>query len=524
LRIHKNKPVTPVLLAFLLFITSCGKEAGKNLNKSGYLPHIEPDYINVTIPPNIAPMNFTIKEQGNHFIVVAESGKGDYEIRVKSRNGQVRFPMKRWKRMLRKSTGDKIFIKIISQEKEKNIEYEPFHMFVATEPVDPYLAYRLIYPGYYCWSTLRIVQRCVEDFSEKSIIENQVLDMNCINCHSFCNNRSDRFMVHVRGSKGGTYIVYDGKIERKDLKTDPMPGSATYPAWHPSGRYIAFSSNQVRQTFYAHYSKSIEVFDLVSDIIIYDMGKNSIAMVHDAEDTTKYLETFPCWSNDGRYLYFCRTPQNIEEPWRDPEKMKLLKYSLVRISFNPETGSHGRVEMVYDAASEGKSVSYPRVSPDGNFLVFTLADFGTFLNWHREADLYMIDLQSGKLKKLDINSEETESWHEWSSNGRWLIFSSKRLDGRSTRPFISYFDSGGNTGKPFVLPQKNPEKYFYMLESFNLPQPVNAKLKVGPRDFMASSKNESVKALAANKADSLPEWDKKRTAIKRNPGEKPIHE
>jgi len=523
LKNQRNTDLTFALLALLFLIASCGREAGKNFHKSGYLPHIEPDYINVTIPPNIAPMNFTVKEQGNHFDILAESGKGDYKIKVKSHNGQVRFPVKRWKRLLRKSTGDKISIKIFSREKGKNIEYEPFDMFVATEPVDPYLAYRLIYPGYYCWSNLKIVQRCVENFREKSIIENQVLDMNCINCHSFCNNRSDRFMVHVRGSKGGTYIISDGKIERRDLKTDPMPGSATYPAWHPSGRYIAFSSNQVRQTFYAHYSKSIEVFDLVSDIIIYDMETNTISMVHDT-DTTKYLETFPCWSNDGHYLYFCRALQNVEEPWRDPEKMKLLKYSLVRIPFSPETGSYGKVEMVYDAASEGKSVSFPRVSPDGNFLVFTLAHFGTFPNWHREADLYMIDLKSGRLKKMDINSEETESWHEWSSNGRWLIFSSKRLDGRSTRPFISYFDSYGNTGKPFVLPQKNPEKYNYMLESFNLPQPVNGKIKAGPRDFMASSRNQSVKALAANRADSLPEWEIKRTSMKRNPGEKPIHE
>ncbi len=521
----KYKVIQPVFLVILLLLAGCEAMTNENFQKINSLPVIEPDYINVTIPPNIAPLNFIVRENGRRFFVVAESEKGDYKIKIRSGNGKICFPMKKWRKLTRNSMGGRITVRIfLSGEQDKiTKEYQPFSFYVAPEPVDSYLAYRLIYPGYYCWSNLRIVQRCVENFSEKSIIENQVLDMNCINCHSFCNNRPDRFMVHVRGSKGGTYVVSDGKIERKDLKIDPMPGSATYPSWHPSGKYIAFSSNQVRQTFYANPSKSIEVFDLVSDLIIYNMEKNSITMVRD-DDTTKYLETFPCWSDDGRYLYFCRAPQNVEEPWRDPEKMELIKYSLVRVPFNPETGVYGKTEMVYDAAAEGKSVSFPRVSPDGNFIVFTLAAHGTFPIWHREADLYILNLQTGELKKMDINSEETESWHEWSSNGRWLVFSSKRLDGRSSRPFYVYFDSRGNTGKPFVLPQKDPERYITMLESFNLPQPVNGKIKVDPRDFVVSSKSQSVRAIAENLADSLPEWKKERAEMKRNPGERPIHE
>ena len=489
------------------------------------MPSIDPDYAGVTIPPNIAPMNFAVKEDGSRFIVTAASAGSSLTLTIKSRNGKIRFPSGAWRKLAEKSRGDRIIIKIYSKDKEnKNYrEYEPIEMYVAGEPVDPYLVYRLIYPGYYCWSEMKILQRCIENFREKSIVENRILDMNCINCHAFSSNRDNRFMVHIRGTKGGTYIAADGQITRHDLKTEAMPGNATYPSWHPGGRYIAFSSNQVRQVFYAIPHKSIEVFDLVSDIIVYDLVKNDIITVANS-DTTKYLETFPSWSPDGKYLYFCRALQTAEEPWRDPAFMELIKYSIVRVQFDAESGICGKPEMVFDASAGGMSASFPRISPDGNFLVFTLASYGTFPNWHREANLYITDLNTGVTKKMSLNSDETESWHGWSSNGRWLVFSSKRLDGRSTRPFLAYFDPGGNTGKPFVLPQKDPARYATMTGSFNIPELVIGRIKAGPRDFRAASRSKLFKAVARDSAAILPEWERIKAGAKRNPGERPIHE
>ena len=130
-----------------------------------------------------------------------------------------------------------------------------------------------------------------------------------------------------------------------------------------------------------------------------------------------------------------------------------------------------------------KSASFPRISPDGKYLVFTLADYGTFPIWHREADLYLLNLQSNIVKKMDINSDETESYHSWSVNGNWLVFSSKRADGRSARPYFAYIDSSGKQGKEFLLPQKDPSIYDRMLESFNIPEFVTGRIKVNPRDF-----------------------------------------
>ncbi len=515
-------PVIILILTTLLY--NCNRNFEHSAISIEHKPTIEPDYTDVTIPPNIAPMNFIIREEGNNFKVIAESEANNYQLTVNSKDGKICFPIKSWKKLLKNCTGSKILFKVYSSDNRKKIlnEYEPFFMYVAPETVDPYLAYRLIYPGYYSWSELKIAQRCIENFSEKIITANTNLDMNCINCHSFSHNDAGKFLIHVRGSKGGTYFVSNGNITRHELKTDAMPGNATYPAWHPSGKYVAFSANQVRQVFYGHPSKCIEVFDLVSDLILYDCNKNETILIREP-DSVKYLKTFPSWSADGKWLYYCRAIQYLDEPWRDPEKMEQIKYNIVRIPFNPDTRTFGLSELVYDAAGKGKSASFPRISPDNKYMIITLTNFGTFPLWHREADLYLININTGESKKMDINSDEAESYHEWSSNGRWLIFGSRRLDGRSTRPFYAYFNNDGKTGKPFVLPQKKPDRYNYMLESFNIPEPINKQIKIKPNDFERALKLDIIKAKPVSIADTLPEWEKKRANIITNTGDRPVH-
>ena len=206
------------------------------------------------------------------------------------------------------------------------------------------------------------------------------------------------------------------------------------------------------------------------------------------------------------------------------DEIKQTRYDLVRIKFDAETITYGETEMVYNASGTGKSASLPRISPDGKYLIFTLADYGTFPIWHREADLFLLDLQTGEAKRMDINSSDNESYHSWSSNGRWLVFSSKRTDGRSTRPFLAYFNSWDSTGKPFILPQEDPEYYDRLMESFNIPEFVSARIMLSPHDFAAVANNETLKAVAGNPLDSLHKWEMKSVNTKRNPGEKSIHE
>jgi hypothetical protein len=492
---------------------------------TGREPKIKPDYSDVTIPPNIAPMNFRINENGDYFRIIATSGNDETQFKLKSSDGIIRFPERTWRKLLKESSGDTIKIVVSSYKRDEKVQeqFEPVYMYVANEPIDPYLSYRLIYPGYYSWSHIKIMQRSIESFSEESVIENQVLDMNCVNCHSFNSNNPGKFLVHIRGSEGGTYFVEDGKITRRDLKIKAMPGGATYPSWHPSGKFVAFSSNQVRQQFYSHPSKTIEVFDLVSSLILYDINNNNVILIRDS-DTTRYLKTFPSWSPDGKFLYFCRAPEGKSTSNLSMEEIKSTRYDLVRIPFNAEVKTFGETEIVFKASERGKSVSFPRVSPDGKSVVFTLDDFGTFPIWHREADLYILNLQNGECVKMDLNSDENESYHTWSSNGKWLVFSSRRLDGRSTRPFFAYIGSWDHSGKPFVLPQKDPGRYDALLESLSIPEFVGGRIKVNPRDFASAAKRIPIKAIPGNPLDSLPAGELQKINSKRNPGEKSIHE
>lgn len=468
------------------------------------IPAIYPDYTGVTIPPNIAPLNFIVQEDGGKYLAVAIPKNGGKQLELKSDGDKILFPINQWKKLLKESTGSSIQIEIRMQVTDGSIKiFDPFTITVAADPVDPYLAYRLIPPGYYSWSHIRIMQRCLEDFNEYTIIENELLDKNCVNCHSFARNSPDRFMVHVRGSKGGTYFMDDGKLVRTDPKIASMPGSATYPSWHPGGRYVAYSSNQVRQSFYAAAEKSIEVFDLEGSMVMFDTQDNEIISIQE-EDTTNYLRTFPGWSPDGKYLYYSRAKNTVSAANPDMAGITGVHHDLVRKFFDEATETFGNTEVVYAASVEGKSVSFPRISPDGRFLVFTLHDFGTFPIWHAEADLYSLDLGSGVVTKLDLNSNEAESYHSYSLNGRWLVFSSKRSDGRSTRPFIAYMNPDGTSAKPFMLPQKDPEVYSTMIESFNIPEFVTGKISAGPRDFEAATNQTAIISKPGNESSAGP--------------------
>ena len=192
--------------------------------------------------------------------------------------------------------------------------YRPFRMQVAGEAIDPYLVYRLIPPGYETWSHMGLYQRDLTTFRERSLIDNAHIEDNCVNCHSFNLGNEEEMMFHIRGSLGGTMIRKGDRIEQVDLKRDETLSAGVYPGWHPSGEYIAFSTNKIEQYFHASPEQSIEVLDRRSDLILYHIESQQVHHVPGTKGDA-FMETYPHWSPDGKHLYFSRSDENENTPF-----------------------------------------------------------------------------------------------------------------------------------------------------------------------------------------------------------------
>ena len=456
----------PVLLA----LAACSPKVHDASRAEGQ-PDIYPDYAGVTIPAGIAPLDFTLK--GADALDVTLTGADGTTLRTRGKSSTY-IPEKRWARLLAGSVGDSLKVTVSGLYNGAWKTYDAFGIFVSPDPIDYGLNYRLLEPGYEVYSLMGIYERELGSFRQRALIENTQFD-GCVNCHAYNRGDPSAMSLHIRGDHGATLLQIDGELQAYDTKTDSTLGFCVYPYWHPSGNYIAYSTNSTRQGFHVQQDKLIEVFDLDSDIQVYDVVHNQIITAPQIK-AEGIWESFPVFSADGRTLYFTSAVQ-VEIPGELPQS----RYNLMKVGFDPETGTIGQdVELVIDAASMGKSITFPKPSYDGKYLMYTLCDYGTFSIWHHESDLWLLDLGSGATRPLDeVNCPDTDSYHNWSSNSRWFVFSSRRDDGLFTRLYIAHIDADGVAGKPFMLPQREPEHYYEALfRSYNVPEFVT-----GPVEF-----------------------------------------
>ncbi len=463
-----------ILAMLSLLISSCSTDLSKSAPVDR-LPVIFPDYSGIVIPPNIAPMNFVIKEKGKAF-VARISANGEDPITIENKRGVIDIGIGKWHDLLKKSQGKEINIEVYA--KDENGKWQKFKTIVnqvANEEIDNHLAYRLINTGYVLWSAIGIYQRNLENFDESAIIDNKSIDNTCVNCHSFARNNPKSMMVHVRSTHGGTIIYADGKLKKVNLKTKYTLAQGAYVNWHPDGKHIAYSVNSISQRF---FSKDIrqEVSDAASDLIVYDVEKNTVTT--SPKVSTNSRENLPVWSADGKSIYYISAPEVT-----DYESQYNAKFSLMHIPYDVDRNLWGQADTVISAKRTGKSVTFPKTSPDGKYLMFTLTDHGYFSIHHPDADLYLLDLKTGQYERMEVNSNLTDSYHCWSSSGRWFVFSSKRIDGLYTRPFFSYFDRNGKASKPFVLPQKDPEFYDSFLKNYNIPELITGAVEPSSFDI-----------------------------------------
>lgn len=481
------KPIFSLIVVWLVFLTGCGEQV-TNPEKVSTLPPVFPDYTGVTVPASIAPLNFVLTSNYDKLDVTITGKQGTIHLQ---NNRVAAISPADWSTLLDKSKGDSLQVTVTAKENGKWKQYLPFSVYVSPDPIDYGLVYRLIAPGYEVWSKMGIYQTNLHTAEQSTILDNKLMAPNCMNCHTFPQNNPKKMSLHIRGANGATALVQDDKIEMLSTQTEKMIGNAQYTYWHPSEKYIAYSTNKTQQGFHARRDKRVEVVDLESDVVVYDVEKNEMIICPLLMQKESF-ETFPAFSADGKTMYFCTTKARPL-----PEEYNKIRYNLCSIDFDPASGTFGsRVDTLVAAEVMGKSVSFPRPSYDGKYLMFTLSDYGNFSIWHKEADLWLADLTTGQLRPLtEVNSNDVESYHNWSSNSRWFVFSSRRIDGLYTRPYIAGIDAHGKVTKPFLLPQKDPDDYIRSFFSYNLPEFVTGPVTVNPRDLAAAAMNPARKQV-----------------------------
>lgn len=471
---------------------------------------IYPDYKDIVVPENIAPLNFMI-EGAEGMVVTLEGDNGS--IMTVPGTDRIEMDTTEWRNLLKANSNGQIKVTVYTLQAEKWYKYAPHSISVA-ESIDPYLSYRLIEPGYELYRQLGIYQRCLENFTQTTIYENnrsyKEKENHCINCHNFQNYSTDRMLFHVRSNHGGTIIINGDKAKKIQIKDPSILAAGVYPSWHPTKNLVCFSTNKTGQTFHMYHQEKIEVVDTDSDLLLYDVERNEVKNLL----CTEYFETFPCWTPKGDRLFFCAA--NIPPVVGLPDSLRAeaitrnydkIHYNLMSMPYDADRDSFGTPEVVVNAESYGKSITFPRVSPDGRYVLYAEGDYGQFHIWHKSSDLWVKDLENDTCYALtEANSNDVDSYHTWSSNGRWIVFSTRRMDGNYTRPFIAYFDKQGKAHKAFCLPQRDPEHNILLMKSYNVPELSKNAVQVSEhtlRDIIYNTDGDTATYVGKPRTDAV---------------------
>jgi Tol biopolymer transport system component len=271
-------------------------------------------------------------------------------------------------------------------------------------------------------------------------------------------------------------LVMDGEVRKINTQQAPMFRPFAFASWHPGGRHIAATCNRFIGYFPINTRLYyFEAFEKRGDLAVYDVEKNTISTTEAVFDH-EYIETHPCWSPDGKYIYYSR---GRDMPVAKLEDWAKSKFDMMRIPYDVAADTWGSPETVKAYSKLGLSCAFPRPSPCGKYVLHILSDRTTYPIHQKSSDVYLLDLASNNHKKLErVCSDLAESYPRWSSNGRWFTFLSNRRDGMSALPYLAYFDVKGEAHKAFVLPQRDPAYYDTFIDTYNVVELVKSRVNI----------------------------------------------
>ena len=465
------------------------------------------------IPCNIAPLNFSLPDSIKVAYIHVRSSSAE---RVFKTDRNVSFSLKFWKQLTARAQNgqaDTIEIRLAARGRSDiYMGYPPIRWIVLPHPVDAYLTYRLLLSGDgfnsangIGYDLMDLRERHLESFDERVLLSSAEMNKNCFSCHVSPSGNAQKMLVTLRLPSDGS-LFFDGENVKK-IALPPaeramaalpdslhMPLKLIYPAWHPNEKWIVFSTNiHGLSGFTSAHRVYVDILDTACNLALYNTQTNQMVL-NPALWTTSFEETWPTWSPDGKWLYFCRAAvlpsDSVQRYPRKVERIQHIYFDLCRIGFDAERGEFSDTVQTILKAFPGASYAMPRISPDGKSMLVCRSLFNS-IPYHAYGDLVYVDLERLDLapdplapaettqaapanpalpaNPADIlNSPDCESWHDWSKNSRWVVFGSKRQNGHYQLPYLAYFD-GKRFGRPFLLPQKNPQFYRTNTRVFNLP-------------------------------------------------------
>ena len=208
-----KKAVALCLLSFVCFACSKHPSLPSSFTQANTEPEIYPDYVGVTVPPNIAPLNFLVDDVDD---VVALISSPNGEETYGGKKNKVQIDEKEWHEMLASAKGKSLSVTLYTKKDGKWLAYKPFSINVAEEEIDPYISYRVLPPTFVGYDELILKQRNLTNFDESTIYNNHQItkgvEGQCINCHSYQNYGTSNMMFHMRLQNAGTMIVSDGEL------------------------------------------------------------------------------------------------------------------------------------------------------------------------------------------------------------------------------------------------------------------------------------------------------------------------